>query len=113
MTSNYSAKTPLPPYYAVIFTSIRKEGADGYDQTSERMEELVNANADCFGFESFRNENGFGVTISYWKDDQAIKGWKQNEEYQTAQQKGQAAWYSHYKLRICKVERDYGFDEGL
>lgn len=101
------AKTYKVPYYAVIFTSIRNEGDNGYSEMAELMMNLVENQEGFLGAESARNE--LGITVSYWKDLESIKKWKENTEHLIAQQKGKTDWYQHYKVRIAKVERDYEF----
>jgi len=101
------ANTPSPPYYAVIFTSIRTdEDQKGYNEMAGRMIELATKQEGFLGFESSRNE--IGITVSYWKDLESIKRWKDNSEHIVAQELGKSAWYKCYKTRIAKVERDYG-----
>lgn len=92
-------------YYAVIFTSIRNEGDDGYAEMAERMEALAKTQEGFLGVESARNE--IGITVSYWTSLEAIKNWKAHSEHLIAQQYGKQKWYSFYKVRICKVEREY------
>lgn len=104
------AKTPEPPYYAVIFTSLRTEGDKGYSDMADKMEELAKQQPGFLGMESVREE--LGITVSYWKDLESIRQWRENVEHQVAQRKGRETWYSHFKVRIAKVERDYGFDKG-
>jgi heme-degrading monooxygenase HmoA len=99
------ANTPPPPYYAVIFTSERTGELEGYEDTAERMAELAQEQEGFLGMESAR-EN-IGITVSYWKDLDAIRKWKMNAEHRMAQEKGRAEWYKTYKTRICLVERDY------
>ena len=101
------AKTPPPPYYAVIFSSIRTEVDSGYGETADRMVELAHEQPGFLGVESARNE--VGVTVSYWKDLESIKNWKANTEHLAAQQSGIKNWYAQYVTRIAKVERDYSF----
>lgn len=101
------ANTPKPPYYAVIFTSIRTEGDNGYKETAERMVELASKQPGFLGIESAR-EN-LGITVSYWVDIESINKWKKNIEHQKAQKSGREKWYSSFKTRIAKVERDYEF----
>lgn len=101
------AKTPQPPYYAVIFTSIKSEKDDGYSETAAKMEKLAKQQSGFLGMESAKNE--IGVTVSYWSSLAAIQQWKTNVDHLEAQQKGRSTWYEHYKVRIAKVERDYGF----
>jgi len=99
------ADTPTPPYYAVIFTSTRKEGDNGYGAMAKKMEELAKEQPGYLGFESAREE--IGVSVSYWESLEAIKTWEQNTEHLFAQKIGREQWYVNYKVRICKVERDY------
>ena|SRR5688572_4368813 len=103
------AQTPTPPYYAVIFTTLRTEGDNGYTEMAAKMEELAKQQPGYLGIESAREE--IGITVSYWKDLESIRHWKMNMEHQLAQRLGKEKWYATYKLRICKVERDYGFPE--
>lgn len=100
------AATPNPPYYAVIFTSLRTDGDNGYGDMATKMVELAARQPGYLGFESAR-EN-IGITVSYWSDLESIKNWKANIEHKQAQKLGHEKWYSSFKVRISKVERDYG-----
>ncbi len=100
------AETPSPPYYAVIFTSVRTEGDDGYGAMAQKMLDLAAQQPGFLGIESARNETG--ITVSYWADLASIKAWNENVEHREAQALGRRKWYSAFKTRICKVERDYG-----
>ena len=101
------ANTPKPPYYAVIFTSVRTETHDGYEEMAAKMADLAAEQPGYLGCESARE--GVGITVSYWESLEAIRKWKEVLEHKEAQDKGRAQWYSAYKTRICLVERDYGF----
>jgi heme-degrading monooxygenase HmoA len=100
------SQTPSTPYYAVIFTSIRTEGDNGYDEMSDKMVALAVQQPGYLGHESARNE--IGITVSYWRSLDDIKAWKRNIEHMVALRKGREIWYQTYKTRICKVEADYG-----
>ena len=101
-----------PPYFAVIFSSIRESNdsttSEDYSNTAERMVELAAQQEGFLGVESARD--GLGITVSYWKDTDSIKNWKTNCEHKIAQAKGKDHWYKSYKTRICKVEREYEFE---
>lgn len=97
-----------PPYYAVIFTSVRTEAEEGYSEMADKMEELARQQPGFLGVESARNE--VGITVSYWKDLESIKNWKQNLDHLQAQQKGRTTWYQNYTVRIALVEREYGLN---
>jgi len=100
------SNTPAPPYYAVIFTSLRTQGDQGYSDMANLMTELAEQQPGYLGMESARDS--VGITVSYWSDLESIKQWKANSEHQAAQSSGKEVWYSDYKVRISKVERDYG-----
>ncbi|MEX8194043.1 antibiotic biosynthesis monooxygenase family protein [Comamonas guangdongensis] len=102
------AATPQPPYYAAIFTSQRTPGEQGYGEMADRMAELASQQAGYLGAESTRDAQGFGITVSYWESEEAIRQWKRNAEHRIAQDKGHTTWYQHFELRIAKVERAYG-----
>ena len=101
------AKTPMPPYYAVIFTSHRTEGNNGYSEMANRMVELSAQHPGFLCVESARESAG--ITVSYWTDLESIKMWRKNAEHIIAQEQGQKLWYSEYKTRIAKVEMDYSW----
>ncbi|MGB1210582.1 MAG: antibiotic biosynthesis monooxygenase family protein [Lacinutrix venerupis] len=95
------------PYYAVIFTSTRTEGDNGYSEMAELMETLAKTQTGFISIDSARNE--VGITVSYWENLEAIQLWKQQTDHVVAQQKGIKDWYSWYNVKICKVEREYTF----
>ncbi|HEY2516060.1 MAG TPA: antibiotic biosynthesis monooxygenase [Polyangiaceae bacterium] len=112
------ARTPAPPYYAVIFTSIRALGdaeADrAYDGTSDEMVRLAKEQPGYLGFDSVRDATGFGTTVSYWASLEAIAAWRANLEHREAQRAGRAGWYAKFTTRVCKVERanEFSFSSG-
>jgi len=99
-----------PPYLAVIFSSQRTEGDQGYGAMADRMVELAKAQPGFLGVESARDANGFGITVSYWKDEAAIAAWKAHAEHAEAQRLGWERWYADFRLRVCRVDREYGMD---
>lgn len=103
---------PHPPYYAVIFSSCLKQSHEGYEKMGEVIVELALGQPGCLGMESTRDPTGFGITISYWKDEASIAAWKQNTQHLLAQKMGIERWYDHYELRVAKVERAYSGPEG-
>ena len=98
-----------PPYYAVIFSSRRTSGDNGYSATAELMEWLAKERDGFLGIESARGGDGVGITVSYWRDEEAIRAWKADVQHQVAQRNGRERWYEEYQVRIAKVERAYGF----
>ncbi|MDF3018888.1 MAG: hypothetical protein K0Q92_191 [Steroidobacteraceae bacterium] len=101
------AKTPDPPYYAVIFTSTRTAVDEGYHAVAERMVELAAQQPGFLGVESTRGADGLGITVSYWSSLEAIAAWKAHGEHRVAQASGHKKWYEHFETRIARVERAY------
>ena len=108
------ATTPAPPYYAVIFSSLRRDGPDAlapngmdYAAMAARMGELAAQQTGYLGVESVRDADGVGITVSYWRGLEDIAAWKANAEHRIAQETGRAKWYAHFETRIARVERAY------
>jgi len=96
--------------YAVIFPNQRSpDDPDGYADTAARMVELVVQQPGCLGFDSARDAQGFGITVSYWDGLESIAGWRDNPEHMAAQVKGRDVWYDHYDLYITKIEHSHFF----
>lgn len=102
------AKTPDPPYYAVIFTSIRRDGDLGYASTADEMLKLAEQQPGFLGVEHARDM--LGITVSYWRDLESIKKWKNHAGHSQARKKGRAVWYRSFYVRIARVEREYAFE---
>lgn len=102
------ASTPEPPYYAVIFSSLRTDDDLGYAAMAEEMDALAAAQPGYLGHESARE--ALGLTVSYWRDLDSIAAWKRDVAHLAAQRSGRERWYAGYRVRVAKVEREYGFD---
>ena len=99
------AKTPQPPYYAVIFTSVRTEGDNGYEKMAKEMVEKGFSQPGFLGAESVRDASGIGITVSYWESLDSIEDWKNHVRHREAQKLGYDLWYESFATRICKVEK--------
>jgi heme-degrading monooxygenase HmoA len=102
------AQTPTPPYYAVIFTSVRSEGDKRCAEMSDKMVEQAKEQEGFLGMESARNE--IGITVSYWRDLDSIRKWRENADHTFAREKGRKEWYKSFKARISSMEGNYGFE---
>lgn len=107
------ARLPAPPYYAVIFSSLRN-GADpaGYAEAADRMLALAQQQPGYLGAESVRGEDGFGITVSYWESEAAIAAWRDHAEHAPVRAHGRRHWYAHFELRVARVERASSFQAG-
>lgn len=102
------AQTPEPPYVAVIFTSVRTDGDDGYAAMAAAMDRLAREQPGFLGVESARDD--VGITVSYWQDELAAQAWKAVAAHLVAQRRGREQWYADYRVRIATVTRDYAKD---
>ncbi|GLG02291.1 hypothetical protein Alches_23320 [Alicyclobacillus hesperidum subsp. aegles] len=106
------AQTPEKPYYAVIFTSVRTPGDNGYADMADEMVELAQNQPGFLGIESVRDADGIGITVSYWDSEESIRAWKENGRHLVAQKIGREKWYESFVTRVCRVERAYDFNRG-
>lgn len=102
------ARTPAPPYFAVIFTSLRTAADDtGYDAMAAEMADLARRQPGYLGVESARGADRLGITVSYWESEAAIRAWKLLADHLAAQRIGRERWYRDYTLRVARIERSY------
>jgi heme-degrading monooxygenase HmoA len=106
------SRTPEPPYYAVIFTSLRTDGDHGYAEASQRMLDLAATQPGYLGVDSARDPAGPGITVSYWRDEASIAAWKANADHTAVRDTGRAQWYERFTVRVARVERAYDFRAG-
>lgn len=93
--------------YAVIFTSQKSDSTEGYaEMNAAAYREATGIDGFLFE-ESSRQADGFGVSVSYWRDMEAIDRWRNNALHRMAKEKGRSGWFDHYSIRICKVESEH------
>ncbi|MEV5987353.1 antibiotic biosynthesis monooxygenase [Streptomyces sp. NPDC052051] len=99
-----------PPYYAVVFTSVRTDDHDGYEETDDLMDELVKEVPGYLGMDHARTPGGLSLTVGYFRDLAAIEAWRSDPRHRAAQKRGREHWYERYTVHVAKVERSYGFE---
>ncbi|MCN9243159.1 antibiotic biosynthesis monooxygenase [Streptomyces sp. RY43-2] len=99
-----------PPYYAVVFTSVRTDDHDGYEETNELMDELVKEVPGYLGTDHARTPGGLSLTVGYFRDLAAIEAWRSDSRHRAAQKHGREHWYERYTVHVAKVERSYAFE---
>ncbi|MFI2202089.1 antibiotic biosynthesis monooxygenase family protein [Streptomyces sp. NPDC020192] len=102
-----------PPYYAVVFTSLRRPGEDPgeYQRTATRLSRLVR---DIPGFlgEDFAHSPGPGglaISVAYFRDLDGIQRWREHPEHLEAKRRGRERWYERYVIHIARVEHAHAF----
>jgi heme-degrading monooxygenase HmoA len=98
---------------AVIFSSQRTAAEpEQYGAMAQRMVELAQTMPGFLGIESVRAD-GFGITVAYFTDEEAVRRWREHPEHLEAQRLGRERWYERFELRVCRVERAYGFKKSV
>jgi len=93
--------------YVVSFISLLSENTVGYSQAAEKMINTVNSQPGFIAAYSTRNENGVGITNSYWTDLAAISDWKAETAHQKIQKQGKQVWYEWYQVQVSEIIRSY------
>lgn len=98
-----------PPYYAVIFSSKKKKNDPEFSKLSEYLDELVTKQDGYLGHENYGEDPA--VTISYWKDLESIKKWRNEPEHANAMKRSIKEWFAAYRTQVAKVERNYFWED--
>ncbi|NNN33298.1 antibiotic biosynthesis monooxygenase [Streptomyces sp. S3(2020)] len=98
-----------PPYYVAVFTTVRTEDQSDFSETNARLEDLVKDLPGYLGMDHAQTPGGLGITVSYFRDADALTQWRTNAEHRAAQKRGRADWYQSYTLHVARVERSHGF----
>lgn len=98
-----------PGAVAVIFTSRRTVvDDDGYAEAAAAMSEMAAQQPGYLGVTSARDpQTGWGITVSYWRDDESARAWKAVAEHLEVQRRGRDEWYSEYSVVVAEVTRAY------
>lgn len=89
---------------AVIFSSLRAKGNNNaYDQAAQDMARLAAEQQGYMDLMSLRREDGYGLTISFWRDFANATAWRANPTHLAIQKKGRDRWYEDYWVRVGKV----------
>lgn len=99
---------------AVIFEFTAAEGrfadykalAEGLNEEVRKLDGFISIER----FQSISDANKF-VSISFWRDEEAVRRWRNVQKHRAAQAKGRGGIFSAYRLRVCSVIRDYGMRE--
>ena|SRR5262245_15390282 len=96
---------------AVIFEA-RPHGdrRDAYFDAAQRLRPLLSEIDGFLAIERFESltEPGKILSLSFWRDEEAVRQWRNVEEHRRAQQAGRQSIFADYRLRVAKVTRDYG-----
>ena len=93
-----------------IFRSrLRPEHQDQYSQWAGRMEELAAKMPGFISIKTFKADDGERVSIVEFESEEAVRNWKEQSDHREAQELGRKAFYSEYRVQVCRPIRDYSF----
>ena len=99
---------------AVIFEVEPAEGKrDAYLGIAAALKPLLESIDGFISVERFQSltDPRRVLSLSFWRDEEAVKAWRNTEEHRQAQQAGRGGIFAGYRLRIAHVVRDYGLAE--
>ena len=98
---------------AVIFEVFPADGkVDEYLDIAAKLKPQLEKIDGFISIERFSSlaEKGKVLSLSFWRDEDAVKAWRNLESHRLAQEKGRAGVFSNYRLRVANVSRDYGME---
>jgi len=97
---------------AVIF-EVEPADRDAYLRTAADLGPLLEKIDGFVSVERFQSlsEPGRVLSLSFWRDEEAVKAWRNTQEHREAQKAGRGGIFAGYRLRIAHVVRDYGMTE--
>ena len=99
---------------AVIFEVEPAAGKrDAYLEIAARLRPLLDRIDGFISIERFQilSDPDRVLSLSFWRDEEAVKAWRNTDEHRAAQRAGRGGIFEGYRLRIADVVRDYGLDE--
>ncbi|MER8922639.1 antibiotic biosynthesis monooxygenase [Mesorhizobium sp. M0802] len=99
---------------AVIFEVQPAEGKrDAYLGIAAELRPLLDGIDGFISIERFQSlgDPNRVLSLSFWRDEEAVKAWRNTEEHRQAQHAGRGGIFGGYRLRIAHVVRDYGLTE--
>jgi heme-degrading monooxygenase HmoA len=99
---------------AVIFEVVPATGRkQDYLDLAERLRPALEKSDGFISIERFESLTNKGkmLSLSIWRDEEAVKRWRQFEGHRMAQAKGRGGIFADYRLRVASVIRDYGMSE--
>jgi heme-degrading monooxygenase HmoA len=98
---------------AVIFEVTPKaDGKDAYLDLAAELKPSVERIDGFLGIERFESLSTPGklLSLSWWRDEEAVKRWRELPQHRAAQKAGREELFASYRLRVAHVVRDYGSD---
>jgi heme-degrading monooxygenase HmoA len=99
---------------AVLFEVVPKDGRrEDYLETAAALRPLLERIDGFISIERFQSlaTSGKLLSLSYWRDEEAVRRWRTFEPHRRAQIRGREEIFADYRLRVAHVLRDYGMTD--
>lgn len=97
-----------PGQTIVIFRSVRNEtDSVGYGRAADAMAALAARQPGYRGFESVRDADGAGITLSFWADEASALAWRDHPDHTAIRDLGRERWYDRYEVIVASASRSY------
>ncbi len=99
---------------AVIFEAQPHPGRrDAYLDAAARLRPLLEKIDGFVSIERFESLTTPGkiLSLSLWRDEEAVRSWRNVEEHRRIQAAGRQSIFADYRLRVAAVIRDYGMND--
>ncbi len=99
---------------AVIFELETKPGSESaYFDRAAQLKPLLEGIDGFISVERFQSlaRPGRYLSLSFWRDEEAVRAWRNQEAHRAAQQAGRSEVFADYRLRVATVLRDYGLQD--
>ena len=99
---------------AVIFEVQPNAGRkDAYLDAAARLKPQLEKMDGFISVERFESlsQPGKFLSLSIWRDEEAVRQWRNIEEHRKVQDAGRQSIFADYRLRVAQVIRDYGLNE--
>jgi len=99
--------------FEVSFNPDCPDALAGYQQLATELSETLHSMDGFISIERFQSlrEPGKILSLSFWRDEDAVRAWRNLDAHRAAQIAGRSHLFSGYRLRIADVIRDYGMTE--
>jgi heme-degrading monooxygenase HmoA len=84
--------------------------ADGYPEMAAEMDALARSMPGFIDVKAFKADDGERLTVVWWKDEETLRGWREQVRHRLAQRLGREKWYEYYEIEVAQVVRRNAFE---
>jgi len=94
----------------VLFRSrLREDVGDDYDTAAAEMVELARRMPGFVAFRAYEAPDGERIAVSWWEDEESIRGFHEHPDHRETQRRGREHWYASFELEVADIERRQKF----